>query len=127
MKNTVERTEGSHVVSFKADPTVSIPKGSAVSISDDYEVTVGASGVFSQGVALEVHASGVMDCIPVLLAGPVIRVTIGAGDVTAGALVNGDNTNPGEWIIDATNPAGFALEAASDGEEADICFVGEQH
>jgi len=125
-KNTVERTEGSHVVSFKADPTVAIPKGSAVEISDDYEVSIqAATGTFAQGVALEAHASGVMDCIPVLLAGPVIRVLIGAGNVTHGQLVNGDAANTGEWIVDASNPAGFALEDANDGEYADICFVGE--
>ena len=127
-KNTVERTEGCHVVSMKCDPTVDIPKGSAVMISDDYEVTILAgTGAVTQGVALEVHASGVYDCVPVLLPGPVLRVLIGAGNVTAGAEVNGDVSNPGEWIIDATIPAGFALEAASDGEEADICFVGEQY
>ena len=127
-KNTVERTEGCHVVSMKCDPTVAIPKGSAVMISDDYEVTILAgTGAVCQGVSLELHASGVYDCVPVLLPGPVLRVLIGAGNVTAGALVNGDIANPGEWIIDSSIPAGFALEAASDGDEADICFVGEQY
>ena len=127
-RNTVERTEGCHVVSFKADPTVDIPKGSAVVISGNYEVTIYSDqNAFTQGVALEAHASGVYDCIPVLLPGPVIRVTIGTGDATPGQIVSGDAATPGEWIGDASDPAGFALEAASDGEECDICFVGEQY
>lgn len=125
-KNTVERTEGSHVVSFKCDPTVDIPKGAAIEISDDYEVSIfNDQSTFPAGVALEVHASGVYDCIPVLLAGPIIRITVGAGGMTPGMLVSGDAATPGEWIEDTTDPAGFALETASDGEECDIVFVGE--
>lgn len=127
-KNTVERTEGCHVVSMKADPTVAIPKGSAVVMSDDYEVTaLGTTGTFAQGVALEAHASGVYDCIPVLLPGPVLRITTGAGDLNYGEQVNGDPANPGDWILNASNPAGFSLETADDGDECDICFVGEQY
>ena len=130
-KNTVERTEGCHVVSFKADPTVSIPKGGAVSVLTgvDYEVTNfinSATGAYSQGVALQAHASGNYDCIPVLLPGPVLRVLAGTGGVTAGNLVNGAVT-PGEWIVDTTVPAGFALEGATAGDEFDICYVGEQY
>lgn len=130
-KNTVERTEGCHVVSFKADPTVAIPKGGAVAVltGEDYEVTNfinGATGAYSQGVALQAHASGVYDCIPVLLPGPVLRVLYGTGGASAGNLVNGAVT-PGEWIIDTSIPAGFALEDAAAGEEGDICYVGEQY
>lgn len=126
-KNTVERTEGCHVVSFKADPTVDIPKGSAVHVSDDYEVTILAGTADTQGVALEAHASGVYDCIPVLLPGPVLRVTIGTGGVTPSDHVDGDPATPGEWIVDNGIPAGFSLETAADGEECDICFIGEQY
>lgn len=127
-RNTVERTEGCHVVSFKADPTVDIPKGSAVFVIDDYEVTVyDDQDEFAQGVALQAHASGVYDCIPVLLPGPVLRITIGTGGVTPGDKVSGDAATPGEWIGDDSDPAGFALETAADGEECDIVFVGEQY
>ena len=127
-KNTVERTEGCHVVSMKCDPTVDIPKGSAVVMSGDYEVTaLGTTGTFAQGVALELHSSGVYDCIPVLLPGPVLRVIAGSGDLNYGENCNGDPSVPGEWILDSANPAGFALESATDGNECDICFVGEQY
>jgi len=127
-RNTVERTEGCHVVSFKADPTVAIPKGSAVIVVGDYLVGLTEDqDTFSQGVALQAHASGVHDCIPVLLPGPVLRVTIGTGGVTPGQLINGDTATPGEWIVDTDDPAGFALETASDGSECDIVFVGEQY
>ena len=127
-RNIVERTDGCHVVSFMADPTVAIPKGSAVVVSDEYEVSIYDTQTdFAQGVALEAHASGVYDCIPVLIPGPVVRVTIGTGDVTAGQLVTGDAATPGEWIVDADDPAGFALEDGTDGDEVDICFVGEQY
>ena len=127
-KNTVERTEGCHVVSFKADPTVDIPKGAAVSISGDYEVTLYADQAkFSQGVALEVHQSGNTDCIPVLLPGPVLRVIIATSGLAAGALVQGE-ASTGDWIEDTSNPAGFTLEASTGaGDEVDICFVGDQY
>ena len=129
-KNTVERTEGCHVVSFKADPTVDIPKGSAVHVIADYEVSVitgtGATA-YTQGVALEAHASGVYDCIPVLLPGPVLRILVGTGGMAPGDHVDGDVANPGEWIVDASVCGGFALETAGDGDECDICFVGEQY
>ena len=127
-RNTVERTEGCHLVSFKADPTVDIPKGCAVQVIADYEVSaLDSQSEFAQGVALEAHASGVYDCIPVLLPGPVLRITIGSGGITAGQLVNGDAATPGEWIQDTSDPAGFALEDGSDGEEVDICFIGESY
>jgi len=124
-KNTVERTEATHVVSFKADPTVDIPKGAAIMVSADYEVTIQTDqDEFVQGVSLQPHASGQYDCIPVLLAGPVIRVT--AGDtIVYGQKVGGDATVPGEWIVDTDDSAGFALESADDGEEFDMVFVGE--
>ncbi|MEA3357314.1 MAG: hypothetical protein U9Q67_02670 [Patescibacteria group bacterium] len=127
-RNTVERTDGCHVVSFKADPTVAIPKGSAISVNDDYQVTIYADQAeFSHGVALQAHASGVYDCIPVLIPGPVIRVTIGTGGVTPGQLVQGDAATPGEWIVDTDDPAGYAVETAADGEECDVVYVGEQY
>ena len=126
-RNTVERTEGCHVVSFKAAFDVDIPKGSAVTISNDYEVTAYADQAeFAQGVALEAHASGVYDCIPVLLPGPVLRVLAG-GDVVYGEDVTGNAAVAGEWIVDADDPAGFALESADDGDYFDMCFVGEQY
>jgi len=126
-KNTVERTEGSHVVSMKAKFDVDIPKGSAVVISNDYEVTAYDTQTdFAQGVALEAHVSGVYDCIPVLLPGPVLRVLAGIA-ITYGNTVSGNAAVAGEWIVDADDPAGFALESADDGDEVDICFVGEQY
>ena len=129
-KNTVERTEGCHVVSFKADPTKAIPKGCAVHVYDDYTVTpatgTGATG-YTQGVSLEAHASGVYDCIPVLLPGPVLRVLIGTGGVAPGNHVDGDQTVAGEWVVETGIPGGFALETAADGEECDIVFIGEQY
>jgi len=127
-RNTVERTEGCHVVSFIADPTVNIPKGSAVFVEGDYLVSIyDDQAEFVQGVALEAHVSGVYDCIPVLLPGPVLRVTVGTGGVDAGQEIGGDAATPGEWIVDADDPAGFALEAGDDGDEVDICFVGDQY
>jgi len=126
--NTVERTEGSHVVSLKADPTVAIPKGAGIVINADYQATIQTDQAeFIQGVALQAHASGVYDCVPVLFSGPVIRVTIGTGGVTYGEYVSGDATTPGEWIVDTDDPAGFALESASDGEEADVVYVGDAY
>ena len=126
-RNTVERTEGCHVVSFIADPTVAIPKGSAVFVEGDYTVSIfDDQAEFAQGVALEAHASGVYDCIPVLLPGPVIRVLAG-GDVIYGELVSGNAAVAGEWIVDTNNPAGFALESGDDTEYFDMCFVGEQY
>jgi len=128
-KNTVERTEGCHVVSCKADHTVAIPKGTAIVFTtSDYLVTnLPDQDSFAQGVTLEAHASGVYECIPVLLPGPVLRVTAGEDTIVAGERVNGDTAVPGEWIVDADNPAGFALTNADDGDEMDICFVGEQY
>ena len=125
-KNKVERTEGSHVVTMKTD-TNGIPKGSAVVISGDYTIAaLTDQDVFAQGVALDIAPSGVISAIPVLLAGPVLRVV--AGDtIVAGELVSGDAAVPGEWIVDVSDPAGFALEGANDQDEVDICFTGEQH
>ena len=125
-KNTVERTEGSHVITMNADPTNAIPKGSAVIMQADYQVTVQADQNSPiNGVALEAHASGVYEAIPVLLAGPVLRVTAGTGDITFGQLVSGDAATPGEWIVDATDPARFALNSAVDGADVDIVFTGD--
>lgn len=125
-KNTVERTEGSHVITMKADPTVAIPKGSAIIMDADYQVTVQADQNSPiNGVALEAHASGVYEGIPVLLAGPVLRVTAGTGGIAYGNLVSGDQATPGEWIVDNTDPAGFALNSAADGSDVDICFTGD--
>jgi hypothetical protein len=127
-KNIVERTEACHVVSCVADPTKAIPKGTAVVIAADYFVTIpDDQDTFAQGVTLEAHASGVHECVPVVLPGPVLRVTIGEGGVDAGNLVNGDFSEPGEWIVDNNDSAGFALEDGDDGDEADICFIGEQY
>ena len=128
-KNTVERTMGSPVVSAKADATVAIPKGTAVVFTtSDYLVTnLPDQNTFAQGVTLEAHASGVYECIPVLLPGPVLRVTAGEDAIVAGELVNGDTAVPGEWIVDTSDPAGFALSGGDDGDEIDICFVGDQY
>ena len=129
-KNQVERTEGCHVVTCKARVDVAIPKGSPVVFIDgDYLVDnlPGGTGAhFSQGVALQAHTINVAECIPVLIPGPVLRIISGAV-ITAGQVVNGDFTTPGEWIVDASDPAGFALQSEGDGDEMDICFVGEQY
>jgi len=127
-KNQVERTDACHVVTCKADPTVAIAKGEAVIFSGDYTVTtLPDQNTFSQGVALEPHASGVYECIPVIIPGPVLRVTSGDDGIVAGNLINGDAATPGEWIVDTSDPAGFVLEGGDDGDEIDICFVGEQY
>ena len=128
-KNKVERTEACHVVTCKAQFDSDIPKGTAVVFIGDYLVdNLPNATAFAQGVTLEAHASGVYECIPVAIPGPVLRVTCGeTGSVVAGDILNGDNALPGEWIIDASDPAGFALVAGDDGDEIDICFVGEQY
>ena len=127
-ENTVERTEGCHVVTCKADHLEAIPKGTAIVFETaDYLVTnLPDQNTPAQGVTLKAHASGVFECIPVLLPGPVLRVTAGEDDIVAGELVNGDQATPCEWIVDTTDPAGFALTNGDDGDEIDICFVGEQ-
>ena len=127
-KNSVERTEGCHVVTCKGDTTVNLAKGEAIvfSTSDYLVTTLPDQNTHAQSVTLEAHASGDPKCVSVLLPGPVLRVTAGEDTVVAGELVNGDAATPGEWIVDATDPAGFALTNADDGEEMDICFVGEQ-
>ena len=127
-RNTIERTEGCHVVSAKADATVTIPKGSAVVFStSDYLVTnLPDQDTHAQGITLAAHASGVYECIPVLLPGPVLRVTAGLGDVAVGNLVNGSAGVPGTFIVDTTDPCGFVLEAAVAGVDFDMCYVGEQ-
>jgi len=125
-RDTTERTDACHVVTMKALVSSAIPKGAAVDIVADYMVdNLNAQTDFTQGVTLEPHLSGVYECIPVVLPGPVIRVIAGSG-ILAGELVNGDSSTPGEWIVDADNPAGFALEGADDGDEFDVCYVGEQ-
>ena len=128
-ENTVERTEGCHVVTCKAYHAVAIPKGTAVVFTtSDYLVTnLPDQATFAQGVTLKAHASGVIECIPVLLPGPVLRVTAGEDAVVAGELIAGDAAVPGEWIVDDTDPAGFALTNGDDGDEIDICFIGEQY
>jgi len=128
-KNTVERTEGCHVVTCKADATVALAKGEAIVFrTSDYLVTtLPDQNTFAQGVTLEAHASGVYECIAVILPGPVLRVTAGEDDIVAGELIAGDAATPGEWIVDADDPAGFALTNGDDGDEIDICFVGEQY
>ena len=126
-KNTVERTEGHHVVTCKADSTVAIAKGEAIvfTTSDYLVTTLPDQNTHAQGIALEAHTINVVECIRVLLPGPVVRVT--AGDIlVTGAMVNGDAAIPGEWIADTTDPAGFALTNAADKAAMDICFVGEQ-
>ncbi len=127
-KNTVERTDASHVVSCKADPTEAIPKGTAIVFeTSDYFVTnLPDQDTFAQGVTLEAHASGVYECIPVILPGPVLRVLAGEDTMVAGELVGGDTAVPGEWIVDASDPAGFVLTNGDDQDYIDICFVGEQ-
>ncbi len=127
-RNSVERTEGTHVVSCKADATEAIPKGTAIVFTtSDYLVTnLPDQNTFAQGVTLQAHASGVYECIPVLLPGPVLRVTAGEDAMVAGELVNGDTAVPGEWIVDADDPAGFVVAGGDDGDEIDIVFVGEQ-
>jgi len=130
-KNTVERTNANEnaVVTCKADVTVAIPKGTAIVFSTtDYFITLPADqNTFTQGVTLEAHASGVHECVSVILPGPVLRVTAGEDAIVAGELVNGDQATPGEWIVDTDDPAGFALTNGDDGDEIDICFVGEQY
>ena len=127
-KNKVERTEASHVVTATPDPSQTIPKGTAIvfSTSDYFVQNLPDQNTPSQGVTLEAHASGVYECIPVLLPGPVIRVTAGEDTVVAGELVNGDAAVPGEWIVDADDASGFALTNADDGDEMDVCYVGDQ-
>lgn len=127
-KNTVERTDACHVVTCKADATKAIAKGEAVIFSGDYLVTtLPNQNTFAQGVACTAHASGVYECIQVILPGPVLRVVAGADTTTAGKLVNGDAGTPGTWIEDTSDPAGFVLEGGDDGDEIDICFVGDQY
>ena len=128
-KNQVERTEGSHVITAKAQFDSTIPKGTAIVFIGDYLVdNLPDQNTFAQGVTLQAHASGVYECIPVLLPGPVLNVLCGeAGGVVGGNLVNGDAAVPGEWIIDTSDPAGFVLIAGDDGDNIDICFVGDQN
>lgn len=127
-RNQIERTLEAPAVTMKADVTVAIPIGTAVVVNADYQVGLPADqNTFTQGVTLKAHASGVYECIPVLFPGPVIRVTLGADAMTAGMLVNGDQTTPGEWIQDTDDPAGFLLEGGDDGDLADMVYVGEQY
>jgi len=127
-KNKVERTDACHVVSCTPDPSVDIPKGTAIvfSTSDYFVTNLPDQNTPSQGVTLEAHASGVYECIPVLLPGPVIRVTAGEDTVVAGELVSGDAAVPGEWIVDTDDPSGFAVTNGDDGDDIDVCYVGDQ-
>ena len=127
-KNQVERTEACHVVTCKATTGSTIPKGTPIVFIDgDYLVdNLPDQNTFAQGVTLQGHVAGVVECIPVLLPGPVLRI-ISGGTATAGQLVNGDSATPGEWIVNATSPAGFTLQTETDGDEMDICFTGEQY
>lgn len=124
-KNTVERTNGGIAVTCKADVAVDLAKGEGVVfVTDSYCVTnIPDQNTPAQGIALEAHTAGVYECIPVLIPGPVVRITA-SGTVTAGNFLNASATTMGQWVVDATDPAGFALEDAVDGAELDMCFVG---
>lgn len=127
-KNTVERSQGFHVVSMEADATIDIAQGTEVVMAGDYAVTSKVDqDVFGNGVTLAPHASGVYECIPVMVAGPVIRVLAGTGGVSAGDKVAGEAAAPGSWIVDNDDPAGFALEDGADGSYFDMVYIGEIH
>jgi len=125
-KNTVERTNGGIAVTCKADATVDLAKGEGVVfVTGSYLVTnIPDQNTPAQGIALEAHSSGVYECIPVLIPGPVVRI-VASGAVTAGQFLNASATTMGQWVVDAGDPAGIALEDADDGDELDMCFVGQ--
>lgn len=124
-KNTVERTSGGNVITMHADPTKAIAKGEGCILSADYTASPFTDqNTPAVGVALEAHASGVYEDIPVLVGGPVIRVTAGTAGVAYGNVVNAENGNGGAWIVDTSDPAGVALETATVGNDFDMIFNG---